>query len=260
MKAVRVVAVLAVLFTFIQIVLGAVVRLTGSGISCPDWPLCYGLWFPTPAKLAALGGIDYSFAQVMFEWTHRFNAAVVVGPLTLALAVLAWRRRRDIAGLWPISIAALKSGSMVDGIWLGTCPARSDARAARELSNCVRIMCLECPERTDTMLAASLSAATDKRRTTLWSIASASVRAPAGLCATSMITLGDSSTVSIRQGHRAAEIPILAVLAAIAANRDDSSSAAASATEAFSAWCRPARGSCISSICHSDPQIGRAHV
>ena len=107
MKAVRVVAVLAVLFTFIQIVLGAVVRLTGSGISCPDWPLCYGLWFPTPAKLAALGGIDYSFAQVMFEWTHRFNAAVVVGPLTLALALVAWRRRRDIAGLWPISIAAL---------------------------------------------------------------------------------------------------------------------------------------------------------
>jgi heme A synthase len=83
------------------------VRLTGSGISCPDWPLCYGLWFPTPAKLAALGGIDYSFAQVMFEWTHRFNAAVVVGPLTLALALVAWRRRRDIAGLWPISIAAL---------------------------------------------------------------------------------------------------------------------------------------------------------
>ncbi len=107
MKAVRVVAVLAVSFTFIQIVLGAVVRLTGSGISCPDWPLCYGLWFPTPAKLAALGGVDYSFAQVMFEWTHRFNAAVVVGPLTLALALLAWRRRRDIAGLWPIALAAL---------------------------------------------------------------------------------------------------------------------------------------------------------
>ena len=107
MKAVRVVAVLAVLFTFIQIVLGAVVRLTNSGLSCPDWPLCYGLWFPTPAKLAALGDIDYSFAQVMFEWTHRFNAAVVVGPLTFALAVLAWRRRRDVAGLWPLTVAAL---------------------------------------------------------------------------------------------------------------------------------------------------------
>ena len=107
MMAVRVVAVLAILFTFIQIVLGAVVRLTNSGVSCPDWPLCYGLWFPTPAKLAALGGVDYSFAQVMFEWTHRFNAAVVVGPLTLALALLAWRRRRDIAGLWPLTVAAL---------------------------------------------------------------------------------------------------------------------------------------------------------
>ncbi len=117
MKTVRVVAVFAVLFTFVQIVLGAVVRLTNSGLSCPDWPLCYGLWFPTPAKLAALGGIDYSFAQVMFEWTHRFNAAVVVGPLTLGLALLAWRRRRDIAGLWPVAITALVV-LLIQG-WLG---------------------------------------------------------------------------------------------------------------------------------------------
>ena len=29
----------------IQILLGAWVRLTGSGLSCPDWPLCYGFFF-----------------------------------------------------------------------------------------------------------------------------------------------------------------------------------------------------------------------
>ena len=30
------------------IVLGAVVRTTNSGLSCPDWPTCYGHWLPLP--------------------------------------------------------------------------------------------------------------------------------------------------------------------------------------------------------------------
>ncbi|HEX9648016.1 MAG TPA: COX15/CtaA family protein, partial [Alphaproteobacteria bacterium] len=76
-------------FVFVQIVLGAVVRLTNSGLSCPDWPLCYGLWLPTPAKLAAIPGVDYSFGQVMAEWTHRLNAAAVVTPLVVVLVALA---------------------------------------------------------------------------------------------------------------------------------------------------------------------------
>ena len=34
-----------VLTIITQIILGAWVRLTGSGMSCPDWPLCYGFFF-----------------------------------------------------------------------------------------------------------------------------------------------------------------------------------------------------------------------
>lgn len=36
-----------VLTIITQIILGAWVRLTGSGMSCPDWPLCYGFFFPS---------------------------------------------------------------------------------------------------------------------------------------------------------------------------------------------------------------------
>ncbi len=96
--------------TFVQIVLGAAVRLTNSGLSCPDWPLCYGLWFPTPAKLAALDGVGYTFGQVMFEWVHRFNAAVLVGPLTVIVVILAWRVRDRVpamAWLAPASLVVL---------------------------------------------------------------------------------------------------------------------------------------------------------
>lgn len=98
---------IAVVATVIQIVLGAVVRLTDSGLSCPDWPLCYGLWFPTPAKLAAMPHVDYTFAQVMFEWVHRLNAAAVIAPLTLGLAVAAWRGRTAAPAAWQLMPAAL---------------------------------------------------------------------------------------------------------------------------------------------------------
>lgn len=90
---------LAALSIFVQIVLGAVVRLTDSGLSCPDWPLCYGLWFPTPDKLAALPSVDYTFGQVMAEWIHRLNAAAVVSPLVLILLILSVRLRRAVPGL-----------------------------------------------------------------------------------------------------------------------------------------------------------------
>ena len=91
----------------LQILLGAVVRLTGSGLSCPDWPLCYGLWIPSPAALAAMPDVGYSFGQVMAEWSHRFNAAAVVGPLTLVLLLLAWRRRRQAPALAKMMAAAM---------------------------------------------------------------------------------------------------------------------------------------------------------
>ncbi|MGH7546470.1 MAG: COX15/CtaA family protein, partial [Gemmatimonadota bacterium] len=38
----------AVAFTYALIVLGGIVRITGSGMACgEDWPLCRGRWLPT---------------------------------------------------------------------------------------------------------------------------------------------------------------------------------------------------------------------
>ncbi len=69
--------------TYLLIVLGAVVRITGSGMGCgDDWPVCHGRLFPSLADIATL-----------IEWSHRL-VAVVVSILVAVLAALTWWRRR----------------------------------------------------------------------------------------------------------------------------------------------------------------------
>ncbi len=88
-RRMRQVASLAIFFVLVQIALGGAVRLTGSGLSCPDWPLCYGFWWPTPEALATVPDLAYTYGQVWLEWGHRVNAAVVVAPLVLLVLVTA---------------------------------------------------------------------------------------------------------------------------------------------------------------------------
>src|SRR6266699_4058300 len=65
---------------YLLIVLGAVVRISGSGMGCGDhWPLCNGHLFPSLHDI-----------PTVIEWSHRLFAALV-SVLVLALAALAWR-------------------------------------------------------------------------------------------------------------------------------------------------------------------------
>ncbi len=105
MRAIRGTARLVYLLVVTLIVLGAAVRSTHSGLSCPDWPTCYGHWVPLPVDIPADTG--YAYYQVMLEWVHRLLAGVVTGPLVLLLAILAWRRREELPGLGAGAVATV---------------------------------------------------------------------------------------------------------------------------------------------------------
>ena len=78
------------------IVVGSVVRTTGSGLSCPDWPLCHGRLIP-----------PFQF-NVFMEWFHRL-IALLVGVLLLAtaaaIAAHGARRARGSGGLAALAVA-----------------------------------------------------------------------------------------------------------------------------------------------------------
>ena len=88
--------------------LGGVVRVTGSGLGCPDWPLCDGRVIPVFERAP------------LIEFSHRLVASVV-GLLSLSVAVMAWRRYRtepwilapSLVGIFLVIVAALLGAVVV---------------------------------------------------------------------------------------------------------------------------------------------------
>jgi len=103
---------LAVALALGVIVFGAFVRLSNAGLSCPDWPTCYGraAW-PQAAHEAA----DHAATAIRAvephkawrEQLHRMLAGTL-GLLVLSLALLAARRRQY--GIAQVLVAAILVG------------------------------------------------------------------------------------------------------------------------------------------------------
>ena len=83
---------------FLVIIAGAVVRMTQSGMGCPDWPRCFGKWIPPtnanelPANFESYlkqQDIDHSF-NVFHTWTEYINRLLGALLGLLLLIQFAW--------------------------------------------------------------------------------------------------------------------------------------------------------------------------
>ena len=83
-----------------MIVIGVIVRSTGSGLGCGDWPLCRGAIIP------ALEGANAWDSADWIESMHRWWG-VLVGFLMLGLGIQAWRVQRATRSIVVAAVAAI---------------------------------------------------------------------------------------------------------------------------------------------------------
>ena len=93
----RLLALASAVAAWALVAVGGLVRVTESGLGCPDWPLCHGNVVPAEQRAPVI------------EYSHRATATVVT-LLALATAAWAWRRYR---GRRDILVPALSAGLLV---------------------------------------------------------------------------------------------------------------------------------------------------
>jgi len=104
MSALRRLSILSLILGMGQVVFGAIVRITGSGLGCGDhWPKCLGHWFPPLER-----------TDLIIEVTHRYFAATLSVAI-LALLTLAFVRRNTpgVSGKGGVFRAAIAAAALV---------------------------------------------------------------------------------------------------------------------------------------------------
>lgn len=94
------------------IMFGAFVRLTDSGLGCPDWPGCYGSVTPVGAlqdireAVKVMPDGPVTLPKAWIEMVHRYVGALL-GFLIICISWMAWRYRRQFGHSPSLAFVAL---------------------------------------------------------------------------------------------------------------------------------------------------------
>jgi heme a synthase len=122
-------AFLTILIIYLLILAGGIVRGTGSGMGCPDWPRCFGQWIP-PTDISQLppnyqeiygaklkGEVEFNAVKTWIEYVNRllgvFSGLFVFATLLASLPF--WRTNRPL--VWGSVLSFVLIG--LNG-WLGS--------------------------------------------------------------------------------------------------------------------------------------------
>ena len=84
-------ALTSTILSYLLIFVGGLVRVSGSGLGCPDWPKCFGRWVP-PINIEQIPDhIDSTAFNIVLAWIEYGNRTlgVIVGISILLMTVIA---------------------------------------------------------------------------------------------------------------------------------------------------------------------------
>ncbi len=123
-KWLRRMALAAVIALYMVVIAGAVVRASGSGMGCPDWPRCFGRLIP-PTDVSQVPPeymqefLTHGRGSLVHTWTEYVNRLVgaISGIATVVMLGLAIKARRHAPGAWLVVLGGL--GVFLFVVWLG---------------------------------------------------------------------------------------------------------------------------------------------
>ena len=84
-------ALISTILSYLLIFVGGLVRVSGSGLGCPDWPKCFGRWVPPTSIEQIPAHIDPTAFNIVLAWIEYGNRmlGVIVGISILLMTFIA---------------------------------------------------------------------------------------------------------------------------------------------------------------------------